>query len=149
MAKLSLYFGADHRGAPLKTALLLGLAGDKYDIHDLGTNSQESCDASDFAAKLAAEMRYDPEARGVLICGTGQAMAMTANRYRHVRAALCLNTTMARLAREHNDANILVLGAYLTGEGLARECLETFLQTPFLQGRYVPRRDKLINLGGL
>jgi ribose 5-phosphate isomerase B len=80
---------------------------------------------------------------------SGQAMAMTANRYQHIRAALCANTTMARLAREHNDANILALGAHIVGQDVALDCLETFVTTKFLGGRYAERIVKMTELGGL
>ena len=83
----------------------------------------------------------------LLICGTGQAMAMTANRYRHIRAALCVNATMARLARQHNNANVLALGAHIIGQEVALDCLQTFLTTQFLGGRFAARVDKLAGLG--
>ena len=76
-------------------------------------------------------------------------MAMTANRYQHIRAALCFNTTMTRLAREHNDANILVLGAHIVGQEVALDCLDMFLTTKFLEGRFTARRDKLTAIGGI
>lgn len=116
---------------------------------DLGTDSAERCDALTFAKKLAAEFTADRAQTGVLICGTGQAMAMTANRYQKIRAALCTSVDMARLAREHNDANVLCLGADMISEETAFKCLETFLSTPFLGGRYAERRDALTKLGGL
>jgi len=100
---------ADHRGFPLKARLLAWLKEKGFAPNDLGTNSDERCDAFDFARKLAGELKTHPEQRGILICGSGQAMAMTANRYQHIRAALCTETTSARLSREHNDANVLVL----------------------------------------
>ena len=101
---------ADHRGFPLKARLLEWLKEKGFAPKDLGAHSDERCDAIDFAKKLAEELKTHPEQRGILICGSGQAMAMTANRYQHIRAALCTETTSARLSREHNDANVLVLG---------------------------------------
>ncbi|NTU76568.1 MAG: RpiB/LacA/LacB family sugar-phosphate isomerase, partial [Alphaproteobacteria bacterium] len=91
----------------------------------------------------------DESSRGVLICGTGQAMTMTANRFQHVRAALCSNAGVARLAREHNDANVLVFGAGGIDVGEAETCLDVFLTTSFLEGRYAERRQRLSDLGGL
>lgn len=116
---------------------------------DLGTHGIERCDAGDFARKVAEGLKLGAARFGVLICGTGQAMAMTANRYRHIRAALCGIPDMARLTREHNDANVLVLGADFISEDVALQCLEAFLKTQFLGGSYAERRDKLTALGGL
>lgn len=121
-----------------------------YKVSDLGTDSEQRCDASDFAVRLADEMNISPGTRGILICGTGQAMAMTANRYKNIRAALCSDVTVARLTREHNDANVLVLGADIIGSAVALDCIETFLKTDFLGGeRYTERLSKLTALGGL
>ena len=95
-------------------------------------------------------MKTHPEQRGILICGSGQAMAMTASRYQHIRAALCTETTSARLSREHNDANVLVLGADIMKPAeTAFKCIEVFFNTKFLGGRYAERRDRLTALGGL
>ena len=140
---------ADHRGFPLKARLLGWLEEKGFAPKDLGTNSDERCDAFDFARKLAGELKAHPEQRGILICGSGQAMAMTANRYRHIRAALCTETTSARLSREHNDANVLVLGADIMKPETVFECIAVFLGTKFLGGRYAERRDRLTALGGL
>ena len=140
---------ADHRGFALKAIFLARLRGDGHTVLDLGTDSEGSCDAGDFAQKLAVDLRANPDHAGILICGSGQAMAMTANRYRHIRAALCLNTTMARLAREHNDANVLVIGAHITGQEVALDCLTAFMHTKFYGERFTARREKLTGLGGL
>ncbi len=117
--------------------------------NDLGTFSVERCDATPLAIRLAETLRQNQQAFGVLICGSGQAMAMTANRYAHIRAALCTNPTMARLSREHNDANALVLGADVTDKAGAEDCLQAFLSTKFLGGRYVERLRMLEDLGGV
>ena len=149
MSNPVVFLASDHRGFSLKSKMIAWLSEHKFESKDLGTNSQDRCDAGDFAIRLASEMAKNPTHIGVLICGTGQAMAMTANRYKYLRAALCANTTVARLSREHNDANVLVLGADITGEAVALECLQTFLATQFMGGRYAERRDKLTALGGL
>ncbi|HEX4198567.1 MAG TPA: RpiB/LacA/LacB family sugar-phosphate isomerase [Caulobacteraceae bacterium] len=141
--------GSDHRGFELKSRFIPWLKTRGFDAKDLGTHSAERCDALDFATGMAAEFTSDPPRFGVLICGSGQAMAMTANRYRSLRAALCANVETARLAREHNDANVLVIGADLTPRDMALQILEVFIRTPFLGGRYAERRDKLTGLGGL
>ena len=149
MPNLTVSIAADHRGFPLKSFLVEWLKKNGHTVKDLGTASTERCDAIDYAKKLAEDMGSGAATFGVLICGTGHAMAMTANRYRRIRAAHCMDVTMARLAREHNDANVLVLGANLIGEAVALDCLETFLKTSFLGGRYADRRDRLTGLGGL
>jgi ribose 5-phosphate isomerase B len=141
--------GADHRGFHLKARFIAWLAEHGYVPKDLGTMSEERCDALDFAQKMASEFDSNAVQFGVLICGTGQAMAMTANRYQKIRAALCTSVDMARLAREHNDANVLALGADIISEDIALQIVETFLTTKFLSGRYAGRRDKLTALGGL
>jgi ribose 5-phosphate isomerase B len=143
------YIASDHRGFALKTHFVDFLRAEGYQVEDLGPSDDTRCDAMDYAVKLAEAMRDKPDARGILICMTGQVMTMTANKYRHLRAALCLNTTMARLAREHNDANVLVLGSHIVGLAVAEDCLKTFLTTACLGGRYAERCRLLADLGGL
>ena len=123
--------------------------GHGFEAKDLGADSAARCDAFDFAMKMAYEFNSGAVQFGVLICGTGQAMAMTGNRFKALRVALCANVAMARLAREHNDANVLALGADMTPPDAALEILEVFLTTPCLGGRYAQRRDRLAALGGL
>ncbi len=149
MSKKVVSIGSDHRGYPLKSLLTAKLKELGYEVMDFGTSDEGRCDAGDFAQKVALNLSENPGRLGILICGTGQAMAMTANRYRHVRAALCTNTTMVRLAREHNDANVLVLGAHIIGQEVALDCLKVFLETEFAGGRFTERREKLTSLGGL
>ncbi len=149
MSKKTIFIASDHRGFALKARFVSWLKEKGYEPRDLGPDNEQRVDASDFAVRVAASMRADSESKGILICGSGQAMAMTANRYRHIRAALCLNSTMARLAREHNDANILVIGSEMIGEAVAFDCLETFLNTAHLGGRYAERCRILFDLGGL
>jgi ribose 5-phosphate isomerase B len=149
MTALTIAIAWDHRGFLLKSLLFARIQERGHKPVDFGTHDEKSCDAGDFAQRVTADLRENPEHLGVLICGSGQAMAMTANRFRHIRAALCLNTTMARLAREHNDANILVLGAHVMGQEVALDCLDIFLGTKFLGGRYTARRDKMSAIGGL
>jgi len=140
---------SDHRGFELKAKCIKWLAVHGYTPKDLGTNSELRCDASDFAEKLAHEIGNEPGGFGVLICGTGQAMAMTANRFRNTRAALCTSIEMVKAAREHNDANVLAIGADFTDEKTALRYIEAFLDTQTLGGRYTERRAKLDKLGGL
>ena len=145
----TILIASDHRGFPLKAQVRSWLEEKGLALKDLGTHSDARCDAFDFARALAAELKSGLTQRGILICGSGQAMAMTANRYQHIRAALCTEATSVQLSREHNDANVLVLGADLMTPETARECVETFLNTHFLGGRYTERRDRLMDLGGL
>jgi ribose 5-phosphate isomerase B len=135
--------GADHRGFTLKARCIGWLEQNGYAPKDLGAYSEARCDALDYARALAAELHTNAAGFGVLICGSGQAMTMTANRYPHLRAALCGGEAMARTTRQHNDANVLVLGADFTAADEALDILRTFLHTAFLGGRYAERRDAL------
>ena len=149
MTSLTLSIASDHRGFQLKALFVARIKELGHQAVDFGPNDETRCDAGDFAQKVALDLRAHPERLGILICGSGQVMAMTANRYKHIRAALCTNATMARLARSHNNANILAIGAHIVGQEVALDCLETFLSTPFLGGRYAERCDKMEELGGL
>ncbi|MFA5040909.1 MAG: ribose 5-phosphate isomerase B [Bdellovibrionales bacterium] len=149
MTERTVFLGSDHRGFPLKALFMAQLKERGIKAVDCGPFNEDRCDAGDFAQKVAASLKGHPENLGVLICGTGQAMSMTANRYKHIRGALCLNTTMVKLARQHNDANVLILGAHIIGQEVALDCLNAFLTTDFLGGRYEERRDKLTDMGGL
>ena len=147
MSKTVIPIGADHRGYALKTQLIAWLEQNGYAPKDLGAHSTERCDAMDYAENLAAEFKSNSIQSGILICGS--AMAMTANRYQHLRAALCASVAMAKTTREHNDANVLVLGADFTPQDEALKILRTFLDAKFLGGKYAERRDALTALGGL
>jgi ribose 5-phosphate isomerase B len=149
MSKKVIAIGADHRGFALKAQFLGWLEQCGYTPKDLGTHSTQRCDALDYAKKMAAEFQSTSIQIGILICGSGQAMAMTANRYQLLRAGLCGSVAMAKTTREHNDANVLVLGADFTPRAEALKILETFLDTNFLGGRYAERRDALTALDGL
>ncbi|HWA42088.1 MAG TPA: ribose 5-phosphate isomerase B [Hypericibacter adhaerens] len=131
---------ADHAGFELKELLKAELVRLGFQSLDLGTNGPESVDYPDFADKLAAALKEGRAARGVLICGTGIGISIAANRHRHVRAAVCHDGTSARLARQHNNANVLALGARLLGPEVAKDCLETFLATAFEGGERHTRR---------
>jgi len=123
---------SDHAGFKLKEEIINFLKEKKYEIEDLGTfNGDESVDYPDFACKVAEGIRKKKFKKGILICGTGIGMAIMANRYKEVRAANCHEIYTARLAREHNDANVLTLGARVVAPELAIKIVETFLKTPF------------------
>jgi ribose 5-phosphate isomerase B len=145
MTQETVAVAADHAGFPLKETLKGDLAARGFTVLDLGTDGPASVDYPDFANRMADALRRGAAARGVVICGTGIGISIAANRHRHVRAALCHDATGARLARQHNDANVLALGARLIGEEVARECLKIFLETAFEGGRHAPRVAKLSN----
>ncbi len=143
---MKVLIAADHAGYNLKKYLI-----DSFkEIHfeDMGTFDDSSVDYPDFAEKLckalpAGGLEENPEQFGILICGSGQGMAMKANKYSHIRAALCHSITTARLAREHNNANILCLGERILPYALARDMVQTFLSTKFAEGRHTNRVKKL------
>lgn len=130
----------DHAGYLLKAELIELLVGRGLGVLDLGTDGPESVDYPDFADALAAAIRDGRAERGVLICGTGIGISIAANRHQGIRAALCGEPTSARLAREHNDANVLALGARVVGIEIAKDCLTAFLDTPFAGGERHSRR---------
>ncbi|MEJ0063612.1 MAG: RpiB/LacA/LacB family sugar-phosphate isomerase [Alphaproteobacteria bacterium] len=143
-------FAADHRGFPLKELLVAKARELGHQVIDLGTSSEDRCDSIDYAIKMARAFSGDaPPALGVLICGTGNGIAMVANRYASIIAAVVHDATTARMAREHNNANVMALGAHIIGKEVAFDCLETFLNTEFLGGRYAVRETRLRGLGGL
>ncbi len=134
----------DHAGVALKTRLIAYIKHTwSQEAEDLGTHSDASVDYPDYAHALATWMKDKPKAKGILICGSGIGISIAANRHNHIRAALCTNATMAELARQHNDANVLVLGARIVDEHTAEQCIHTFLTTPFEGGRHQKRIDKL------
>ena len=134
---------SDHGGVALKTALKESLEKEGFSVLDLGTNGTESVDYPDFGYALAEAIKTGKALRGVGICGSGIGMSIALNRYPKVRAALCHDTTSARLARQHNDANILVLGERMIGREVAQDCLKIFLTTAFEGGRHQRRVEKL------
>lgn len=135
--------GSDHAGVALKAALAEALAAAGHPTLDMGTNGPESVDYPDFANAVAAAV-LDGRARfGVLVCGTGIGISIAANRHAGIRCALVHDATTARLCREHNDANILALGARVIGPEVALDALKAFLSTPFGGGRHERRVRKL------
>ena len=132
---------SDHAGFLLKESLIKKLK-DNLDFEDLGTKSTESVDYPDYAHKLSEKVSSSISARGVLICGSGIGMSMVANRYKNIRAALCTNEEMAKLSKQHNNANVLVLGSRLISEEEAIKCLLMFFNTNFEGDRHQARLDK-------
>ena len=135
--------GADHAGVNLKRDIrqLLDERGISY--QDFGTNSTESVDYPDFAAAVAGEVGHGRADFGILFCGSGIGMAIAANKVEGVRAAPVTDEQSARLSREHNNANVLALGERITPADLARQIVNTFLDTPFAGGRHQRRLDKI------
>jgi ribose 5-phosphate isomerase B len=134
---------ADHGGFELKSVLVPELRALGFAVLDLGTTNSDAVDYPDMAERLTAAMREGRAARGVLICGSGIGMSIAVNRHRELRGALVHDALTARLARQHNDANVLVLGGRLLGPELAKDCLKTFFTTPFDGGRHARRVAKL------
>ncbi|HZB93740.1 MAG TPA: ribose 5-phosphate isomerase B [Stellaceae bacterium] len=134
---------ADHGGFELKSILLPELRALGFEVLDLGTTSGDAVDYPDMAESLALQMREGRAGRGVLICGTGIGMSIAINRHPELRGALVHDALTARLARQHNDANVLVLGGRVLGPELAKDCLKTFFTTSFDGGRHARRVAKL------
>ena len=140
---------ADHGGYDLKEEIkTFTFDGLNIEWIDLGTHSAESVDYPDFAHKMADAIKQGQADKGVLICGTGIGISIAANRHNHIRSALCTDTTMARLTRQHNDANVLALGARIIGQEVARDIVNTFLLTTEFEGGRHARRVEKLNKGG-
>jgi ribose 5-phosphate isomerase B len=135
--------GADHAGFELKERIKRELNALGFEPIDVGTDSPESTDYPDYAHQVAARISRGDAARGVLLCGTGLGMAFAANRHHGVRAAVAWTAEIARLAREHNDANVLVLPSRFVSEAEGIEILRTWLTTPFAGGRHARRVAKI------
>jgi ribose 5-phosphate isomerase B len=140
-SKGTVVFSSDHGGFEYKEFLKEVSRDWGYNNIDCGTHSSLSVDYSDYIKPVVKEVLAG--AKGVMICGSGIGMSIGANRFQFIRAALCCNSLMAKLAREHNNANILILGERLIGKDEAIACLEAFLNTPFLAGRHERRLEKL------
>ncbi len=135
--------GSDHAGVELKRTLVAVLEKRGLTVLDLGTDSTDSCDYPDFAHALAAAIERGEVNRGLLVCGTGVGMAITVNRHPLVRAVVCSEPLSARMARRHNDANVLCVGARVIGPDTALDILDAFLSTDFEGGRHAKRVAKI------
>jgi len=138
--------GADHAGYELKEHLRAWLAEHGHDVVDLGTHSTESVDYPPICAAVGRAVRDGEVDLGIVLGGSGQGEQLAANKVRGVRAALCNDLYTARMARAHNDANVLSIGARVVGTGLAEEILATFLSTPFDGGRHARRVEQLMEI---
>ena len=143
MDRLIIAVAADHAGFELKEFLKQSLLSSGHEVLDLGTDSAASVDYPDFGHAIAAAVTDGRARFGLAVCGTGIGISIAANRHEGVRVALCHDVTSARLSREHNDANVLALGARLIGRQVAQDSLNSFLETEFLGGRHERRVEKL------
>ena len=143
---LVIALGADHAGWELKEALKGWLIENGHQILDFGTHSPESVDYPDYALQVGEAVASGKAERGILVCGTGIGMAMTANKIPGIRAALCSDPFVARMSREHNDANILTLGGRLMDKELGLEILRMWLSTGYAGGRHAGRLGKMAQI---
>ena len=141
-----LAIGSDHGGYALKQEIMEHLHSRGVKFKDYGTFSAESCDYPQFGAAVGRAVADGECQQGIIICGTGIGISISANKIRGVRAALCTDCFMAEMARRHNDANILALGARVVGSGLALKIVDTFLDTGFDGGRHERRVRQMMNL---
>lgn len=146
MSGLKLVIASDHAGLELKNELLDAARARSLQVQDLGTYNNDSVDYPDFASTVSQAVVSGQAGFGVLVCGTGIGMSIVANKHRGVRAAVCRSEFEAKMARAHNDANVLCLGQRVTGPGLARSILEAFVETPFEGGRHQRRLQKIHDL---
>ena len=136
---MKIALGCDHGGYELKEQVKKHLETKGYEILDLGCNSNDSVDYPIYGKAVGEAVVSEKANFGIVICGTGIGMSIAANKVKGVRAGLCMNTTMARLTREHNNANVLAFGARMIGDVLALEIVDTFLNTEFQGGRHLRR----------
>ena len=138
-----IYISSDHAGFELKEQIYQFLLKKKYVIKNLGPKSNDSVDYPDYSDLLAHEIKKKPGSVGFLFCGTGIGMSIAANRFQHIRAALCTDLNMVSLSRRHNDANVLVIGGRITKLALAKKMINIFLNTDFEFGRHQLRVNKI------
>lgn len=137
--------GCDHAGYNMKKYLISELTKQGYDIDDVGTNSTDSVNFADFAKAVAEKVSSTPEAKGILICGTGIGMCIMANKVKGIRAALVHDLFSAKATREHNNSNVLCMGARIISESMALEIAKVWLQTKFLGEKYAKRLEVISN----
>jgi ribose 5-phosphate isomerase B len=140
---MKIAIASDHAGFELKEKIKKFLDGLGYKYKDFGTDSNESVDYPDYALKVAESVAKKEYDRGILICGSGIGMCMTANKIPRIRAALCHNIETAKLSREHNDANVLTFGARMIDEKTAKDMVKVWLKTDFLGDRHLRRVNKM------
>ena len=134
---------SDHAGFDLKANIVLFLSELRYEVNDMGPATSNSVDYPDYGISLAQAVTANKISRGIVICGTGIGMSIVVNRFPGIRGTLCSDLYTAKLCREHNDSNILIMGGRVVGHGLAREIVKVWLSTPFDGGRHQKRLDKI------
>ena len=137
---------SDHGGFDLKENISLFLDQLGYEVNDLGPNNSNAVDYPDYGIVLAEHISENIDVRGIAICGTGVGMSIVVNRFSGIRGVLCSDIYTAKLSREHNDSNLLVMGGRVVGFGLAREIVQIWLNTPFEGGRHKKRLEKITQL---
>ena len=140
---LPVAIGCDHAGFEYKEAIISFLDGKNLTYKDYGTYSQDSVDYPDFAHPVAKDVEENKAAFGILICGSANGVAITANKHQHIRAAICWGEELAELGRKHNDANIICIPARFVRESLAEKMVDVFINTEFEGGRHANRVDKI------
>ncbi len=140
---MNIAIGSDHAGFALKTTLITILEAQGHQVRDFGCYSEDSIDYPDYAHPVAEEIEQQKSELGILICGSGNGISMTANKHQGIRCALCWNPEVASLARQHNDANILSLPASFISPEVAQEILTAFLSAEFEGGRHANRVSKI------
>jgi len=144
MKKISI--ASDHGGFNLKEDISLFLNQLGFEVNDLGPSNSKAVDYPDYGISIATYISDNIDTRGIVICGTGVGMSIVVNRFPGIRGALCSDIYTAKLSREHNDSNLLVMGGRVVGVGLAREIVRVWLNTPFEGGRHIKRIEKIPNL---
>jgi len=142
----NIVIASDHAGFELKESIKECLKAEGIEIEDLGPGNSDRVDYPDYGAKIAKAVTDDESLNGIVICGTGIGMSIVVNRFPKVRGTLCADVFTAKLCRQHNDSNILILGGRVVGKGLAYEIVKTWLETPFEGGRHSDRLKKIDNI---
>lgn len=143
---MKIAIGCDHGGFELKNEIIKFLEGEKYEVKDFGTYSTDSCDYPDIALPVAEAVAAKEFDFGILICGTGIGIGISANKVPGIRAALCSDTFSAHATREHNNANILTMGQRVVGVGLAIDIVKTFISSKYEGGRHENRLNKITEI---
>lgn len=149
MNKQTIALSSDHGAFEMCRELSVWLKNNGYEVLDFGTMTSESCDYPDFAYKAAEAVSISKADVGIIICGSGQGMQMTANKVKNIRAAHCHTKEMAEITRKHNDANVLTFGARFLDISLAKEIIKIFLNTEFEGDRHINRINKIHSLTGV
>lgn len=142
------YIGTDHAGIDLKDATVVMLRSKGHEVEDLGPYNKDRVDYPDYAVKVCESVLENAGTQGILICGSGIGMSMSANRFHGIRAALCHDAYTAQMARNHNDANVLCFGERVVGHGVAESIVDSWIASSFEGGRHCGRVDKIEAIEG-